>query len=275
MNTNKFSLALIFALVMMVGYAFAVPSCTVTDSFSNTNNCITGATNTVTISCSATTSLLSNITNATLIYNNAVVSTNGTFNLTSYTFAFDSTSYSDTSSGSLRVSYNINGTTPINSSAVSVEVDNTASSNIAIVKLYDSAKKSSFQEITCTGTDSADSSLSYVQLLRKPDAINTSTSTSTSVTYAKGDILMVDSADGYRAYCTVTNNCGLVNSSFSAFSVLDGEAKTATKQKQAVAKASSNSLLYAGGFVFICVILIVVIALVLDSKKKAKKRRRR
>jgi hypothetical protein len=210
-----------------------------------------------------------------LIYNNAVVSSNLTFNLTSYTLAFDSTGYTDTASGSLKVSYNINGTTPVNSSAVSVEVDNTAPT-VSVAVEFEILAYGEEQETILTYTDSVDTSLTISQWVDRMEEGNTSAQSSRVASYDAENFMLPDMDEGYTAYGQAVDNCGKTTLAANTFNVQDEDKKVSigekvTEEKAESAKKKSSMLV----IVLIIAVVAAVVIILLASNAKSSKRKRR
>lgn len=284
MKINKSLIILSLFLLAFIGGAMALPDCTLSTPSTNTNRCMNGATNTLTATCTGISdggNSTGNVTSIEFLYRNTStgvwysLGVNASYNLSTYTLAFDTSSYVDTASGYLNVSFEVNGSDGgVNFSNIyssTIEIDNTApTASITLTYTDYVLIGETSQDADASGsTDGIDTSLTYSQVLRDPQNVNTTAETTASVTYTEEDMITPDSDDGYCAYVTVTDNCGNTDGEVDCFSALneEGVAKSkAEEQKAEEAEKESNMLFW--GILFGAIILVVVIIVISQKSKK-------
>lgn len=283
-TTNKlimFTALLAVMLMAMSGITSAVMTCAVTDTYTNTNNCIKGTTQSITVAVSGVAGY-GNATKLDFFYGIAggtytLLGSNATVNLTTYTMAFDTTGVSDSASGRINVTMellNISASDNrhnVSCTLFSIEVDNTAPSISLFELTPDVVREKKELRATCTATDGIDSSLTYLQNLSKPNGVF---ETQSSAFYRWMGISLDLPMSGYNLSCRVTDNCGTTYEASEQFNVYSEKASeaeiVATEQKM---QPKDNNLLIAGSIAVL--FIIIVLTGVGYVSKKGRKRRHR
>ncbi len=269
---------LILALCLFATSVLGAGIQTLTITSPSAGATMNGATNTIT----ATLSSFYDAENCSLFYMNLseswlVVSANSTdmANATTYSVNFDSTAYVDTATGTLNLTcYETNhtsGTADFDDATVDIDVDNTAPSCTATLDYDQTRRKSGLgSTVTCSCTDTVDSSLTYNVSLYAPDGFVKETS-STTLTASGSELLLVVVDSGYYFNCSAQDNAPIAGSTTASFNVLSDKEDVLVPIEEDVAVPTATImviLLAVGG-------AGVIIAIVVVLSKKTKKRKRR
>ena len=238
-----------------------------------------------TYNLSATVTLNENVNNVTFLYNDGGAwipvgsELNTSANQSVYSFVFDTTTVGD---GSGNYTFNatgvdLNQAPVVSDTSTSVSVDNT-DPTATLTLLYPFIRRGGIPQVAeCTVNDIVDSSLTDQIVLTQPDGSTVTESTDLIWQIDIQDTMYLDTADGYSANCSASDDEGHIGSSTSVFSVLSEQATKEEIKKLEQKKAEAKKSSFTPVLIVIVIAIIGVIGLgsyAVSQHKKSKKKRR-